>query len=368
MSVELIHALDQLEREKGVNKEILMQTIEAALLSAYKRNFGPVQNVKIAIDRQNGDVRVFALKRVTSAPENLLVDISVDDAKKINENYEEEDIAEIEVTPRKFGRIAAQTAKQVVVQRIREAERGIIFDEYYNKEDDIVTGIVQRMERRNIIIDLGRTEAVLPPVEQAPGEVYHFNERLKTYIIEVRKTPKGPQIIVSRTHPGLVRRLFELEVPEIHEGIVDIKSISREPGSRTKIAVSSRDGNVDPIGACVGQKGTRVQAIVDELKGEKIDIIKWSGSAEEFISSSLSPAKVIRVDTDEESKTARVIVPDYQLSLAIGKEGQNARLAAKLTGWKIDIKSESQFRSIIEEQLLNYNEAQSETDDEAQDE
>ncbi len=368
MSVELIHALDQLEREKGVNKEILMQTIEAALLSAYKRNFGSVQNVKIAIDRQTGDVKVFALKKVTSAPENHLVDISVADAKKINENLEEEDIAEIEVTPKKFGRIAAQTAKQVVVQRIREAERGIIFDEYYNKEDDIVTGIVQRMERRNIIIDLGRTEAVLPPVEQAPGEVYHFNERLKTYIIEVRKTPKGPQIIVSRTHPGLVRRLFELEVPEIHEGIVDIKSISREPGSRTKIAVSSRDANVDPIGACVGQKGTRVQAIVDELKGEKIDIIKWSSSAEEFISSSLSPAKVLRVDTDEESKTARVIVPDYQLSLAIGKEGQNARLAAKLTGWKIDIKSESQFRAMIEEQLLNYNEAQDETDDEADDE
>ncbi|MCR4434593.1 MAG: transcription termination factor NusA [Clostridiales bacterium] len=356
MSAELIHALEQLQKEKGINKEVLIEAIEAALISAYKRNFGTSQNVKIIIDRVSGDVKVFALKKVTANPENEFLDISLEEAKKIDSRYEEDDMAEIEVTPKKFGRIAAQTAKQVVVQRIREAERGIIFDEFMNKESDIVTGIIQRSERKNVIIDLGKTEAVLAPTEQTPGEEYRFNDRIKTYIIEVKKTTKGPQIMVSRTHPGLVKRLFELEVPEIHEGIVEIKSIAREPGSRTKIAVFSKDDNVDPVGACVGQKGTRVQAIVDELKGEKIDIIKWSSNPEEFISSSLSPAKVIRVDINEESKSAKVTVPDFQLSLAIGKEGQNARLAAKLTGWKIDIKSESQLRATIEQQLLNYDE------------
>ncbi len=354
MSAELIHALEQLEKEKGIDKEILIEAIEAALISAYKRNFGSTQNVKITFDRASGDVRVYALKRVVEMPENDLLDISLEDAKKISKKLEIEDTAEVEVTPKKFGRIAAQTAKQVVVQRIREAERGIIFDEFLNKESDIVTGIVQRAERKNIIIDLGKTEAILAPSEQTPGEEYRFNQRIKTYIIEVKKSTKGPQIAVSRTHPGLVKRLFELEVPEIHDGVVEIKSISREPGSRTKIAVFSKDDNVDPVGACVGQKGGRVQAIVDELRGEKIDIIKWSSNPEEFISSSLSPAKVIRVDVNEEEKSAKVTVPDYQLSLAIGKEGQNARLAAKLTGWKIDIKSESQLRATIEQQLLNY--------------
>lgn len=353
MSVELIHALEQLEREKGINKEVLIEAIEAALLSAYKKNFGSTQNVKINFDRFTGDVRVFAQKRVTSEPENELFDILLEDAKKISGELEENDIIEVEITPKKFGRIAAQTAKQVVVQRIREAERGVIFDEFYNKESDIVTGVIQRIERKNVIIDLGKTEAILPPSEQTAGEEYRFNERIKTYILEVKKTTKGPQITVSRTHPGLVKRLFELEVPEIHDGIVEIKSIAREPGSRTKIAVYSKDNNVDPVGACVGQKGTRVQAIVDELRGEKIDIIKWSINPEEFISSSLSPAKVIRVDINEEEKSAKVTVPDYQLSLAIGKEGQNARLAAKLTGWKIDIKSESQLRAAIEKQMFN---------------
>jgi len=355
MSAELIHALDQLEKEKGIDKEILIEAIEAALISAYKRNFGSTQNVKIYIDRTSGDVKVYALKRVTEVPEDDFLDVSISEAKKIDATFEEGDIAEIEVTPRKFGRIAAQTAKQVVVQRIREAERGIIFDEFYNKESEIVTGIVQRNERRNVVIDLGKTEAVLPPAEQVQGEHYNFNDRIKTYIIEVKKTTKGPQIIVSRTHPGLVKRLFEMEVPEIHDGVVEIKSIAREPGSRTKLAVLSKDDNVDPVGACVGQKGTRVQTIVDELRGEKIDIIRWSSNPEEYISSSLSPAKVIRVSVNEEEKSAKVTVPDYQLSLAIGKEGQNARLAAKLTGWKIDIKSESQLRAAIEQQLLNLN-------------
>jgi len=366
MSAELIHALEQLEREKGIDKEILIDAIEAALISAYKRNFSSTQNVKITFDRESGDVRVYALKKVVEKPENEYLDITLEEAKKISKKLELEDIAEVEVTPKKFGRIAAQTAKQVVVQRIREAERGIIFDEFLNKESDIVTGIVQRAERKNIIIDLGKTEAVLAPSEQTPGEEYRFNQRIKTYIIEVKKSSKGPQIAVSRTHPGLVKRLFELEVPEIHDGVVEIKSISREPGSRTKLAVFSKDDNVDPVGACVGQKGNRVQAIVDELRGEKIDIIKWSSIPEDFISSSLSPAKVIRVDTNEIEKSAKVTVPDYQLSLAIGKEGQNARLAAKLTGWKIDIKSESQLRATIEQQLLNYDGNYQEEDEEVE--
>lgn len=363
-----MHALNQLEREKGINKEILIEAIEAALISAYKRNFGSSQNVKVIIDHDTGDVKVYALKRVTERPDSDLLEISIEEAKKVNKKLEEDDTAEIEVTPRKFGRIAAQTAKQVVVQRIREAERGIIFDEFYNKESDIVTGIIQRSERKNVIIDLGKTEAVLSPAEQTPGEEYRFNDRIKTFIIEVKKTTKGPQVMVSRTHPGLVKRLFELEVPEIHDGTVEIKSIAREPGSRTKIAVFSKDDNVDPVGACVGQKGTRVQAIVDELRGEKIDIIKWSSNCEEFISSSLSPAKVVRVDISDTEKAAKVTVPDFQLSLAIGKEGQNARLAAKLTGWKIDIKSESQLRASIEQQIFNFEGDYNPDEDESEEE
>lgn len=354
MSAELIHALDQLEKERGINKNILIEAIEAALISAYKRNFGSSQSVKVTFNAESGDVKVYALKRVSSLPGNDSMEISLDEAKRLDGMLTDGDVAEIEVTPKDFGRIAAQTAKQVVVQRIREAEREIVYDEFSNKESDIVTGIIQRFERKNVIIDMGKAEAVLASTEQTPGEDYRFNDRIKTYILEVKKTTKGPQIAVSRTHPGLVKRLFELEVPEIHEGIVEIKSIAREPGSRTKIAVFSKDPNVDPVGACVGQKGTRVQAIVDELRGEKIDIIKWSSDPEVFISASLSPAKVIRVDVNEAEKSAKVTVPDFQLSLAIGKEGQNARLAAKMTGWKIDIKSESQLRATIEQQLLNY--------------
>lgn len=353
MSAELILALEQLEKEKGIKKDIIIEAIEAALISAYKKNFGSTMNVKVNIDRVSGDVKVFGLRKVAEAPDQEAMDISLEEAAKINPKLEVGDIAEMEVTPRTFGRIAAQTAKQVVVQKLREAERGIIYDEFYNKESDIVTGIIQRVEKRNVIVDLGKTEAFLAPSEQTPNEEYRFNERLKSYIVEVKKTTKGPQIMISRTHPGLVKRLFELEVPEIHDGTVEIKSISREPGSRTKIAVYSKDENVDPVGACVGQRGTRVQAIVDELRGEKIDIIKWSNDPRDYISSSLSPAKVVRVDVIEDQKAAKVIVPDYQLSLAIGKEGQNARLAAKLTGWKIDIKSESQLRQSIEKQLFD---------------
>jgi N utilization substance protein A len=345
MNVEFIEALEELEREKGIAKEVLLEAIDAALISAYRRNFGSVQNVSVQIERQTGQVKVFSKKTVVENVEDPRIEISLADARQINISYQLGDIVEQEVTPKDFGRIAAQTAKQVVVQRIREAERGIIFEEFSSREGDIVTGIVQRQEQKNVFIDLGRIEAVLVTSEQMPNEDYKHGDRIKVYITEVRKTTKGPQILLSRTHPGLLKRLFELEVPEIHDGIVEIKAVAREAGFRSKIAVFSKDENVDPVGACVGPKGMRVQAIVDELKGEKIDIVKWSSNGNEFVSNALSPAKVVSVINDEEEKVARVVVPDYQLSLAIGKEGQNARLAAKLTGWKIDIKNESQFKS-----------------------
>ncbi|NLM04742.1 MAG: transcription termination/antitermination protein NusA [Clostridiales bacterium] len=346
MNTEFIEALEQIQKDKGISKDILIDAIEAALISSYKRNFGSAQNVRIEINRETGEVKVYSQRKVVENVEDEFLEISIEDAKEIDRNYELNDIVEREETPRDFGRIAAQTAKQVVVQRIREAERSVIYDEFINRESDIITGTVARIARGNVYINLGKTEAILTPSEQMPNEEYNHGDRIKTYILEVKKLPKGPQILVSRTHPNLIKRLFELEVPEIHDGVVEIKSISREAGSRTKIAVESSDPNVDPVGACVGPKGIRVQAIVDELKGEKIDIIKYSDDYDEFISSSLSPAKVISSEIDIENKTAKVVVPDYQLSLAIGKEGQNARLAAKLTGWKIDIKSESQVNTI----------------------
>lgn len=347
MNVEFIEALEQIQKDKGISKDILIDAIEAALISSYKRNFGTAQNVRVEINRETGEVHVYSQKEVTDHVENELLEIDIDEAKKINPKYNVGDIIEKEVTPRNFGRIAAQTAKQVVVQRIREAERGVIYEEFINRESDIITGTVARVAKGIVYINLGKVEAVLGPSEQMPNEEYNHGDRIKTYIIEVKKTTKGPQILVSRTHPGLIKRLFELEVPEIHDGVVEIKSISREAGSRTKIAVESKDPNVDPVGACVGPKGARVQAIVDELKSEKIDIIKYSKDPAEFIASSLSPAKVISTEVNVEEKTAKVVVPDYQLSLAIGKEGQNARLAAKLTGWKIDIKCESQVKSQV---------------------
>lgn len=346
MNTEFLEALKDLEKEKGIAVDVLLEAIEAALLSAYKRNFGSLQNARVHIDRDTGDFKVYTQRTVIEQVEDPRQEITVEEAQKMNPNYELGDIVETEVTPRNFGRIAAQTAKQVVVQRIREAERNIIFEEFANREGDIVTGVIQRLEQKNIFIELGKTEAILAPTEQMPGEEYRPGVRVKTYIIEVRKTTKGPQILVSRTHPGLLKRLFELEVPELHEGVVELKGIAREAGARSKIAVFSKDENVDPVGACVGPKGMRVQNIVNELNGEKIDIIKWNPDPSKFVASSLSPAKVVAVDIWEEEKVARVIVPDYQLSLAIGKEGQNARLAAKLTGWKIDIKSESQMQEI----------------------
>ena len=343
MNVEFIEALEEIEKEKGVSKEVIFDALESALISSYKKNFGSSQNVEVEIDKDNGRVSVYAKKNVVDEVEDDLLEINIEEAKEIDDRYEIGDIVNVEITPKDFGRIAAQTAKQVVIQRIKDAERDVIFDEFINRENEIITGMVQRISKNNVYVDLGKTEGVLPPTEQIEGEVYNQGDRIKLFILEVKKTTKGPQIILSRSHPGLVKRLFELEVPEIHGGVVDIYAISREAGSRTKIAVSSKDSNVDPVGACVGFKGSRVKAIVDELNGEKIDIIIWSKNVEKFIANSLSPSKVIKVEANEKDKSALVVVPDYQLSLAIGKEGQNARLAAKLTNWKIDIKSESQY-------------------------
>ncbi|SFS59705.1 transcription termination factor NusA [Marininema halotolerans] len=342
MNAEFIEALNQLEKEKGIRKEVLIEAIEAALISGYKRNFHSAQNVRVDIDRDTGQVRVFARKTVVEEALDPRLEISLDAAQEILPSYELDDIVEIEVTPADFGRIAAQTAKQVVTQRIREAERSIIYEEFADREEDIVTGIVQRSDNRNYFIDLGRVEALLPHAETMPGERFKHNDRVKAFITRVEKSTKGPQVFVSRTHPGLLKRLFELEVPEIYEGIVEIRSVAREAGQRSKIAVATRDEQVDPVGACVGHRGMRVQTIVNELRGEKVDIVRWSEDPIEFVSNALSPSKVVSVDIREEEKIARVIVPDHQLSLAIGKEGQNARLAAKLTGWKIDIKNESE--------------------------
>ena len=349
MNTEFLDALGELEREKGIAVDVLIDAIEAALLSAYKRNFGSLQNARVHINRETGDYKVYSQRTVTEEVEDDRLEISLADAQKLDPRFELGDVVENEVTPRNFGRIAAQTAKQVVVQRIREAERNIIYETFSSRESDIITGVVQRIEQKNIYIELGKTEAILTPSEQMPNETYKHGDRIKAYIVEVRKTTKGPQIYVSRTHPGLLKRLFEIEVPELEEGVVELKSVAREAGARSKIAVYSRDENVDPVGACVGPKGARVQNIVNELNGEKIDIIKWDSDVSKYVASSLSPAKVVAVEIWEDEKVARVIVPDYQLSLAIGKEGQNARLAAKLTGCKIDIKSESQMAVLYPE-------------------
>lgn len=346
MNGDFIDALHEIEKEKGISKEIIFEALESALISSYKKNFGSAQNVLVEMDRESGKVNVYATKDVVEVVDNPYLDISLEDAKEINENHALGDLIKIEITPKDFGRIAAQTAKQVVIQRIKDAERDVIFDEFINRENEIITGQIQRIAKNNVYIDLGKTEGILPPAEQIEGEVYNQGDRLKLIILEVKKTTKGPQIILSRANTSIVKRLFELEVPEINEGIVEIYSISREAGSRTKIAVYSKDPEVDPLGACVGFKGSRVKAIVDELNGEKIDIVIWSKEMESFIANSLSPSKVVKVIVNEKEKSAVVVVPDYQLSLAIGKEGQNARLAAKLTNWKIDIKSESQYSEL----------------------
>ncbi len=340
---ELIRALEQIGGERGIGTDVLIDAIEAALISAYKKNFGSGEHhVDVVIDRSTGAIRVLAKRLVVEEVEHPQFQISVREARAIDPRYEPGDFVETEVTPAEFGRIAAQTAKQVVVQRIREAERGVILEEFASREGDIVTAVVQRHEQKSVILDLGRTETSLGPAEQMPNERYRHGERLKVFVVEARPGQKGPDILVSRSHPGLIKRLLEFEVPEIHDGVVEIKAVAREPGSRAKVAVWSRDENVDPVGACVGTRGARVQAVVNELRGEKIDIVRWDPMVEAFVAKALSPATATGVELDLTAKTARVVVPDHQLSLAIGREGQNARLAAKLTGWRIDIRSESQ--------------------------
>ncbi|WP_096435370.1 transcription termination factor NusA [Alteribacter populi] len=341
MNSDFMDALTSIEKNKGIDKEVILEAIEQALITGYKRNFNQAQNVRVNIDRENGDIRVFAQKVVVEEVFDSRLEISLDAAGSINPQYEVDDVVEIEVTPKDFGRIAAQTAKQVVTQRVREAERGIIYSDFIDREEDIMTGIVQRQDHRFIYVDLGKVEAIMPLNEQMPTENYKHNDRIKAFITKVEKTTKGPQIMISRTHPGLLKRLFELEVPEIYDGTVEIKSVSREAGDRSKISVHAEDPEVDPVGSCVGPRGQRVQTIVNELKGEKIDIVRWSEDPKVYVANSLSPSKVLQVTVDEEEKMTQVVVPDYQLSLAIGKRGQNARLAAKLTGWKIDIKSQS---------------------------
>jgi N utilization substance protein A len=339
---ELIEALNQIEREKDISKDILLEALENSLVAACKNNFGRADNIKVNINRNTGEVNVYAMKEVVETVTDQIVQVSLAQARMKDPGADIGNIVAIEVTPKNFGRIAAQKAKQVVVQKIREEERKVLYTQYSNKEKDIVTGIVQRYVGNNISINLGKVDAILTENEQVRGEVFKPTDRIKLYVLEVKDTTKGPRITVSRTHPELVKRLFEAEVTEIQDGTVEIKSISRESGSRTKMAVWSNNPDVDPVGACVGLNGARVNAIVRELRNEKIDIINWSKDSAQLIENALSPAKVVSVTVNEADKSARVIVPDYQLSLAIGKEGQNARLAAKLTGYKIDIKSESQ--------------------------
>ena len=342
MNADFVKAIALLAKEKSISPDVLYSAVEEALITAYKKNYGSAQNVRVSMHKETGEIHVYARKNIVEEVTDPTTEISLEDAQKMNAHYQAGDILETEVTPKNFGRIAAQNAKQVIVQRIREAERGMVYERYSDRENDIVTGTVQRIEGRNVFIDLGTAEGLLLPNEQIPHETYDYHQRLKCYVVEVKKTTKGPQIILSRTHPGLLKRLFELEVSEIQDGTVIIDSVAREPGMRSKIAVHSTNPSVDPVGACVGPKGMRVRTIVDELRGEKIDIVKYSEDPEEYVANALSPSKVVFARADKDEKICRVVVPDYQLSLAIGKEGQNARLAAKLTGWKIDIKSESQ--------------------------
>lgn len=343
---ELITALKLIEQEKGISQEMILEAIESSLLTACKKHYGTSQNIKVDIDREIGEIKLYAQKEVVEDEYDGFLEISLEDAKQINPAYELGDVIDFELKLDDISRISAQTAKQVVVQKFREAEREKIYNEFSQKRREIDTGIIQRVDKKNVIVSLGKTDAFLPATEQIPGEEYKFNERIKVYILDVRETTKGPQVTVSRTHYELVKRLFELEVPEVHDGVVEIKNIAREAGSRTKMAVYSKNANVDPVGACVGPNGSRVAVVVKELNGEKIDIIPWSENPVDFISAALNPATVVAVEINEneEEKSAKVVVPDNQLSLAIGKEGQNVRLAARLTGWKVDIKSESQAR------------------------
>ena len=357
---ELILALEDLEKEKGIKKEYLLESIEAALVTAYKRNFDALENVKVVMDKQTGATYVYSIKEVVERANDPVQEISLDEAKKINKSIQIGDNVEIEIVPKNFGRIAAQTAKQVIVQKIREAEREILYNDYSDKKGEIVSGPIQKAERGIVVMDLGKLEGVMPLKEQIPTENYNVNDKIKAYVVDVEKGEKGaPQVIVSRSHPDFVRKLLEFEIPEIYEGLIEIKSVSRDPGKRSKVAVYSQDPNIDPVGSCVGQRGIRIQNVINELHGEKIDVIEWNPDISIYIAAALLPAKIMAVDSKEDEKFAQVIVPDDQLSLAIGKAGQNARLAARLTNWKIDIKSESQFRQMLQEQANSENQEES---------
>ena len=360
MELDFLHALDEITSSKGISKDVIFEALEAALISSYKKNYGTSQNAIIEIDEELGSIKVYAELSVVDDVEDENTEISLESAQLIDGKYQVGDVIKKEITPAKFGRIAAQTAKQVVIQRIKDAERDVIYDQYIDREQELINGQIQRINNGIAFIDLGRTEAILPQSEQVQGVEYKQGDIMRLYVLEVKRTNRGPEIILSRTHPSLITRLFELEVPEIQDGIVEIYSIAREAGSRSKIAVYSNQEDVDPLGACVGYKGSRVQSIVDELDDEKIDIVLWDRRIRHFIANALSPSEVIEVVVNEAEKSAMVIVPDYQLSLAIGKEGQNARLAARLTNWKIDIKSETQFdeyyESLSEEEQDQLNE------------
>ena len=340
MSSELFTLLDLIEKEKGISRDVVLEALEGALIKAYKKDFGAVHDIRVNIDEKTGEIKVFARKNVVDEVEDRESEISVEDAQKIDPRYTAGDVVEKEVTPASFGRKSAQVARNLVLQRIREAEREKAFDEFSDRANDIMTATVRKIDRRNIILELGTTESILMPNEQVKNDNYAVGERYKVFVVEVANSVKGLHLMVSRSHPGLVRRLFELEVPEIKKGIIEIKGLTREPGSRSKIAVASNVSGVDPVGTCIGPKGMRVQAVIDELRGEKIDIVRYSDDPAEYITQALSPAKVVSISVDEEKKMCGVKVPSDQLSLAIGKEGQNARLAARLTGWKIDIKAD----------------------------
>ncbi len=348
---ELILALEELEKEKGIKKEYVLESIETALVTAYKRNFDALENVKVDIDHKTGATHIYSVKEIVENANDEVTEISLEDAHKINKNLQYGDTVDIEIVPKDFGRIAAQTAKQVIVQKLREVERDLIFDEYTQKKGEIVSGIIQKADRNIVVVDLGRIEGIMLAKEQVPTEKYRVNDKIKAYIVDVERGLKGaPQVMISRSHPDFVRKLLEFEIPEIYEGVIEIKSVSRDAGSRSKVAVYSPDPNIDPVGSCVGAKGVRIQNVINELHGEKIDVIEWDEDPSIFIASALLPAQILAVDIKEDERFAEVIVPDDQLSLAIGKAGQNARLAAKLTNWKIDIKSESQYRQILQEQ------------------
>ena len=345
---ELIMALDELEKERGISKDYLLESLEVALVAAYKKNFDSAENVKVEIDSQTGEIHVYAQKEVVETVENSQLQISLEDAKNIEKKAKIGDIINIETKPKDFGRIAAGAAKQHVIQKVREAERNMIFDEYNDRKGEIVTGIIQKADKGTVVLDLGKLEGIMPLKEQIPTEHYHVNDKIKAYVLSVEKGLKGaPQVLVTRSHPDVIKKLFELEIPEIYEGLIEVKAVSRDPGYRSKVAVYSKNPDIDPVGSCVGAKGIRIQNIINEMNGEKIDVIEWSEDPATFICAALLPAHVMAVDIKEDEKFAQVIVPDEELSLAIGKGGQNARLAVKLTNWKIDIKSETQFRELM---------------------